>query len=139
MLFRSRVSIFLLLLILSVTGIPCIFALMEHQWQPVIAVGGVSLIVLVLLFDTRYIIADKYLYVRYSIIPAMSPFDLTNLMLINKTHSILSAPACSLDRILLSFSDGSMVIISPRHQKEFIEEILKINPNVQVNPELLAD
>ena len=139
MLFRSRVSIFLLVLIVVVCGIPCIFALQENQWQPVVAIGIVVLFVFIMLLDTRYIIAGNNLYIKIFFIPAAPTMDLTKLMLINKTRSMLSAPACSLDRILLSFSDGSMVIISPRHQKEFIEEILKINPNVQVNPDLLAD
>lgn len=51
---------------------------------------------------------------------------------IEKTNSILSAPASSLDRIELKYNKYDSVIISPRHRDLFIQELLKINPNIQV-------
>jgi hypothetical protein len=49
----------------------------------------------------------------------------------------MSAPAGSLKRIELTFSDGNTVIISPRRQDDFLMEVRKANPKVRIDTSLL--
>jgi hypothetical protein len=49
----------------------------------------------------------------------------------------MSAPAGSLKRIELTFSDGNTVIISPRRQDAFLMEVRKANPKVRIDTSLL--
>lgn len=49
---------------------------------------------------------------------------------IEKTNSILSAPASSLDRIEVKYNTYDSVIISPKNRNDFINELLKINPDI---------
>lgn len=37
----------------------------------------------------------------------------------------------------VDFSDGTAVIISPRYQEDFLDELRKINPKVQIDERLL--
>jgi hypothetical protein len=64
-------------------------------------------------------------------------YDLTLLESVVPTRTILSAPASSLKRIRLDFSDGNAVVISPRYQEDFLAELRKINPKVKIDETLL--
>ncbi|ESU29539.1 DUF1200 protein [Flavobacterium limnosediminis JC2902] len=46
---------------------------------------------------------------------------------------MLNAPACSFtDRIEVLYNQSDSVVISPKEREEFIKELLKVNPNIQV-------
>ena len=53
-----------------------------------------------------------------------------------ETRNPISSPAPSLDRIELKVGDAKRVIISPKDKIGFINELLKINPNIdnQIRP-----
>ena len=51
---------------------------------------------------------------------------------ITETYNPLSSPAASIDRIEIFYNKFDSVLISPKKKKEFIEDILKINPNIEV-------
>ena len=79
---------------------------------------------------TRYIIKDDVLIIK------IGPVTFANLPVreiysIRRTWTILSAPANSLKRILITYSDGHAVI-SPAREKEFIKLLLTINPGIRV-------
>ena len=68
-----------------------------------------------------------------------SKFPIDKISEIKSTKSMLSAPATSFThRLAIKFSDRKIlkssmpVIISPDRQKEFIDQLLSINPNIKV-------
>ena len=64
-------------------------------------------------------------------------YDLMLLESVVPTRTILSAPASSLKRIRLDFTDGQAAVISPRNQEDFLAELRKINPKVKIDEMLL--
>ncbi|WP_333694783.1 PH domain-containing protein [Flavobacterium sp.] len=58
--------------------------------------------------------------------------DIHSIKRIYKTNNPLSSPALSLDRIAIVYNTYDEVLISPKLKKEFVEELLKINPNIEV-------
>ena len=132
MTFRSRVSILLVLFIFAAMSPGIITALIEGQIVAALITLGVGLIILPILFCIRYRIEDDKLYVG-EVFRKGTAFDLKKLESITPTRSILSAPAASLRRIKLDFGCGKALIISPASQEVFIDEILRINPNVKIN------
>ncbi len=48
----------------------------------------------------------------------------------------MSSPACSFDRIEVKYGKYEGVIISPENRKAFIDEVLKVNPKVEVHESL---
>jgi len=50
---------------------------------------------------------------------------------ISRTRNPTSSPAASLDRIELKYGKWDSVIISPNDKTGFVNELLKINPNIQ--------
>ena len=58
--------------------------------------------------------------------------DISKITKIEKTNSILSSPALSLDRIRIRYNKYDEVLISPKVKKEFVDELLKVNPTIEI-------
>ena len=57
---------------------------------------------------------------------------LTHNKKIEKTNSILSSPALSLDRIAIKFNKFDEVYISPKEKQAFVDDLIKINPAIEI-------
>jgi hypothetical protein len=93
---------------------------------------GTLLMSLYLIFGISYEISEhNILKVRAGFFYKINvPID--KIHTIEKTNSILSAPASSLNRIELKYNKFDSVVISPQHREMFIQELLNINPNINV-------
>ena len=132
MTFRSRVSILLVIIVAAALSPGIITAFMNGEIVAALAVSAVGVIILPMLFCIRYRIEDDKLYVG-EVFRKGEAFDLKKLVSITPTRSMLSAPAASLRRIKLDFGCGKALVISPAEQDLFIDEVLRINPNVKIN------
>ncbi|MGR3764415.1 PH domain-containing protein [Rossellomorea sp. NS-SX7] len=52
---------------------------------------------------------------------------------VEASNNPISSPALSLDRLKITYNQRNTVFISPKEKQEFINEILKINPNIRVD------
>jgi hypothetical protein len=95
---------------------------------------GLSIVVVLILFfskTTRYIINDNQLIVMSTWV-VYERIDIFKITKIEKTNSILSSPALSLDRIRIRYNKYDEVLISPKVKKEFVDELLKVNPTIEI-------
>ena len=93
-----------------------------------------ALIIASILFfskTTQYIITDTQLVIKCMFI-VNEKIDIEKIRKIEKTSSILSSPALSLDRIAIKYNKFDEIYISPKDKQLFIDEILLINPNIEV-------
>lgn len=58
--------------------------------------------------------------------------DIKSIRKIYRTNNPLSSPALSLDRIAVVYNKFDEVLISPKEREAFIQELLKINPDIEV-------
>ena len=58
--------------------------------------------------------------------------DIHSIKRIYKTNNPMSSPALSLDRIAIVYNKYDEVLISPKLKKQFVDELLKINPSIVV-------
>jgi hypothetical protein len=58
--------------------------------------------------------------------------EIKSIKKIYSTNNPLSSPALSLDRIAVVYNKYDEVLISPKEREVFIRELLKINPNIEV-------
>ena len=106
-------------------------SIIEGEW---IGYLGIVLCLLSIVFiskSTRYIIAENQLIVKCMFI-VNDRIEISKIRKIEKTNSILSSPALSLDRIAIKFNKFDEVYISPKDRQTFIEDLLKINPEIEV-------
>ncbi|MBO2535233.1 PH domain-containing protein [Rummeliibacillus suwonensis] len=90
----------------------------------------VSLLILWFWFTTFYVITDTKLVIRSAFIHInISVYDIQS---IQKITNILSSPALSLDRLKIVYDSEKSVLISPKNRGEFLEELLKLNPSIEV-------
>lgn len=72
-------------------------------------------------FYTYYQVDDYQLLVKSGLFSWKIP--LSEIESIEPTHSFLSAPALSLDRLVIHYGDGKRVVVSPKDKQGFIEAI----------------
>lgn len=133
MVFRSRISVLLVLFMTAILGFCFVTTLPAGVVPTVLSLGPVVLLVVVLMASLRYVIDGNTLYVRTVPFTRGTAYDLTKLQSISPTRTLLSSPALSMRRIKLDFGVGMPLVISPAAQDVFIDEIRRINPNVKVN------
>lgn len=129
--FRSRISIILVLLITGVTGIGTYNAWSQGKYIAILVLVVVLFAFIGTILGIHYTIDEDKLIVKDLFI-IKETYELKKLKSITRTYNPVSSPAASLKRIKLDFGCGHPLIISPANQDVFIEEILRINPNVQV-------
>ncbi len=106
-------------------------SMIEGKW---IGYLGISTIILLIVFvskTTRYIIKENQLIVK-SMFIVNEKIEINKIRKIEKTNSILSSPALSLDRIAVRYNKFDEVYISPKDKQLFVEELLKINKEIEV-------
>ena len=123
-----------IVVILLVCFLPGILG--EGGWRMLLSLCLVAVPMFYLLYAIKYTIDGTTL--KVSVLSLFTDkYDLTRLVSVVPTRTILSAPASSLKRIRLNFNDGNAVVISPRYQEDFLAELRKINPKVQIDERLL--
>jgi hypothetical protein len=86
--------------------------------------------ILHLFYTTKYIIDDGILKIRSGFIHKLD-IEIQSIKSISKTNSIMSSPAASFDRIEIKFGKFDSVLISPKDKIAFINNLVKINPNIK--------
>lgn len=125
--YKSKIDWWLIVLILSITIYPIVDGIISKEY-------GLSLFMFCFLigigwmfYKIKYIIVGSILKVWWLKI------DIHSIKRIYKTNNPLSSPALSLDRIAIVYNKYDEVLISPKLKKEFVEDLLKINPAIQVD------
>ena len=82
-----------------------------------------------------YVIKDDELGVKSNVSWRWYPIE--NIREVRKIKSILAAPAMSFTRVAIKFERGTTktavpLEISPKDRDKFIQDLLKINPNIKV-------
>lgn len=105
--------------------------ILEGEWMGLLGLGVVVGLILVFSKTTRYIINQNQLIVKSTWI-VYERIDISKISKIEKSNSVLSSPALSLDRLRIRYNKYDEVLISPKEKKEFIDLLLKINPTIEI-------
>ncbi|MBE6341685.1 MAG: hypothetical protein E7069_13305 [Bacteroidales bacterium] len=128
--FRSKIDWWLLVIM-------CIATLLPLYFQFFVENKGVGVYVISLLI---LILSIFCLYIRYQIsggtltilmLFGKKSYDISRIQYIEKSHCAISAPAASVDRLLISFPQ-QLLYVSPKNKREFVQALLKANPNIVV-------
>ena len=100
-------------------------------------ISGILILIFVLAFisyiflSIKYTIIDKNLNIKGGFL-VNENIDIAKINKIEKSFNILAFPAASLDRIEIKYGNGNSILISPKHKSEFISDLKKINPNIEI-------
>lgn len=124
--FYSRIDWWILAVLLVAFVVPMVSACLQGGFN--LPVFLVSLLVLSL-FHTVYVVKDNRLWVWVGFIP-MANKEIGQVKSVLRTSSLWSAPALSIDRLRLTFANGSTLVISPKDRAGFIAALLAINNQI---------
>lgn len=131
--YRSRISIILAVIM----GISCIiftaitFKVVEKSILLFLALNILFWGIIYICFDIKYFINENNLVIKSGFIN-MGSIDINQIKSIEKSNNILSSPAASLNRISIKYGKYDDILVSPKNQEDFIQELLKINPEIKL-------
>lgn len=126
--YRSKVDSWLLILILVAWGIPLtLIVVNEFSAVKFSIVLFMLIFTLLLLFGIKYTIEGKVLRVHYSFFYS-ERINIDEITEIANTHTLLSTPAASLDRVKITYGK-KYVILSPKDKQMFVKQLCDMSAN----------
>ena len=126
--YPTKVSVTLILIISIIMGCILISLAVSSKWIPFFINLLLYVSVVYLMVSIKYEINESQLIIHQAM--GKMVIDINTIKSIEPTHTILSAPASSLDRLRISYNKYDDVVISPRRKEEFIRQLQSINPNI---------
>ncbi len=129
--FKSKVDFIIILLIGILLFVPIVpLMISDFSRTDIIIYVVIFLLIIKLLFTISYVVDDKTIVIKYLFFFSEIIY-IDEIISIKPCHSLLSAPAASFDRLQITLKN-KIVIISPRHKKNFIDLLCSYNPNIIV-------
>jgi hypothetical protein len=132
--FRSRMSVLLMVFILAICSISPISMIRSGNivnTELYITIGVIAFIVFISC-GIRYEITDKKLGIKLWILPFGRKHPISEITSVERSYNPISAPAASLKRLSID-GYGVYALISPAREQEFLETLKIINPNIKIN------
>ncbi|HRG19028.1 MAG TPA: PH domain-containing protein [Flavobacterium lutivivi] len=124
--YKSKVDWWLIAVVLIAFGYPIVDGILSKEY----VLSAVFIVLLVLFYflakSIQYKIDGENLIIWRTKIPIQSIYK------VYRTRMPLSSPALSLDRIGIVYNKYDEIFISPKEREEFIKELLKVNPTIEV-------
>ena len=129
--YPTKVSVTLVLIISLIMGCILVPYAIKSLWIPFTIILILHFLLLFMLANIKYVITESQLIIDQSMGKwGKEVIDISTIKSIEPTHTILSAPASSLDRLRISYNKYDEVVISPRRKEEFISQLQSINPQI---------
>lgn len=129
--YPTKVSATLVLIISLIMGCILVPYAIKNLWIPFAIILILHFLLLFMLANIKYVITESQLIIDQSMGKwGKEVIDISTIKSIEPTHTILSAPASSLDRLRISYNKYDDIIISPRRKEEFIRQLQSINPQI---------
>jgi hypothetical protein len=130
--FYSKIGLEVVIPIGLIFGITITVMIVYKTWSGIGVQAFALLFIIHLISTTYYQIEGNGLRIKSGfVINKLIPID--SIRKIQKSNSIFSSPAVSLDRIELMYNKYDSVLISPKRKQEFLAELQKINPAIEIN------
>ena len=133
--FRSRISVLVIGTILATfifVFIPIFKNKVKLMRWNMYAISGVLLFTVSIFCGTRYIISGDKVYMKIMWVIPNGSANIANIVSVERSYNLLSSPAASLKRLHIRFKKGGW-LISPVKEKEFVEALKAVNPDIVVN------
>lgn len=130
--FYSKIGLEVVIPIGLILGVTGTLMVIQKAW-PAVAIILVTLLFIVhLLTTTFYQIEGNNLQIKSGFI-VNKLIAIDSIRKIQKSNSLFSSPAASLDRLEVFYNKYDSVLISPKYKQEFLAELWKINPAIEIN------
>ncbi len=130
--YNSKIGLELVIPLVLIFGTALAMTIIEKPNLKVIAILlPVILFVVHMFLTTNYTIESDDLIIKCGFL-SNKTIDIKTIKKITETNNPLSSPATSLDRLEINYGKFDKILISPKNKTEFIDDIKRLNPNVEV-------
>lgn len=129
--YKSKLGLELIIPISLLFGYVLFELITEKSWLGIFIIFLIILIFIYTFLSINYKIDKDNLNIKCAFL-VNENVEIKTIRSITETYNPLSSPAASIDRIEIMYNKFDSVLISPKKKKEFIEDILKINPNIKI-------
>jgi len=129
--YNSKIGFGILLFLIIVLGGISILMIYNKTWirfaAILLAIGFIGYI----FTTTYYLISNEVLRIKSGfMVNKFIPID--TIRAISETNNPVSSPANSLDRLEIKYSRKGTIMVSPKNETEFINQLIKINPKIKL-------
>jgi len=111
----------------------CISLFLNKAYQGFYILGGVLLFGILIITGMRCVISGEKLYLKMWFISNRG-VNISDIVLVKRSYNPIASHAASFKRLSIHFKTGGIFwLISPVREKEFIEALKAINPNIYVH------
>lgn len=129
--YKSKLGLELIIPIALVFGIILYMTIRDEKWIALgIILATISFICHVFL-SIKYLIEKENLTIKCGFFINQN-IDISTIQKISETYNPLSSPAGSIDRLEIKFNKFDSVLISPKDKKAFINDLIVVNPTIEV-------
>jgi hypothetical protein len=129
--YKSKLGLELIIPISLIFGYALFELIAEKSWLGVLIMLLTISFILYTFLSINYKIEKENLNVKCTFV-INENIEIKSIRKITETYNPLSSPAASIDRIEIFYNKFDSILISPKNKKDFIKDILKINPNIEV-------
>jgi membrane-bound ClpP family serine protease len=129
--FKSKIGIEFVLPIVLVLGFVLFMGLISGPaWAAVFISGIILLLIGYLFLSTRYVVQDHFLIIQVGFL-YRKKIDIRDITRVRNSRNPLSAPATSIDRLVIRYGKFGFELISPKDKSGFIQLLKSINPGIE--------
>jgi Bacterial PH domain len=130
--FYSKIGMEVVVPIGLIIGFTSAIMIAQKAW------AGLAINLLVILFIV-HLITTTFYQLEGKSLRIKSGFIINKLIMIDsirkiqKSNSLFSSPAASLDRLEIFYNKYDSILISPKDKQKFLAELQKINPTIEID------
>lgn len=109
-----------------------VVSILAGEWMGYVVLATTLLLVFFFSKTTRYLIEGDKLIVKSAWI-VYEKIDIGAIRRIERSGSVLSAPALSLDRIVVKYNKFDEVYLSPKDKQAFARDLQSVNPAIEIS------
>jgi hypothetical protein len=129
--YKSKLGLELIIPLILIVGYVLFELISNRIWMGTLVMVLTILLILYTILSIKYKIENDNLNITCTVFMNVN-IDIKSIRKVSETYNPLSSPATSIDRLEIFYNKFDSILISPKKKKEFIEDILKINPNIEV-------
>jgi len=129
--YRTRFGTFISLT-LAISVVICLFCTAKLPPLGFILMNAGIILLLAGCLWITYVIERNTLSIKAFYGLFNSHISIDNIRSVERSYNLLSSPAASGKRLLITEKDGNETLISPAQEEDFIRTLLQINPYIEV-------
>lgn len=130
--YKSKIGIELVIPISVLFSWIIYTSVIEKKWMGLFIIILTSVFICYIFLTIKYTIEKENLNIKCGFLINRN-IDIKTIRKVSETYNPLSSPAGSIDRLEIVYNTFDSILISPKDKKAFIEDLMRINPSIEIN------